>query len=366
MSTKLPSIFKKNTLTNSAPRLTDSVFTATDPNVMNAFGSEATDFATNPDMSSDMKKFIETFVKAGEYKAKATAEANRAAAKATAEANKATAEANRAASSSAAKRKEDLKRRLKKKEAKKMLKRIQEMSAQMSIKPTAPKKRPTHTRRQISRPGRKLKPSDMPSAMQSAMSFAPPSTPREAWGKGALKKLSRKKKKKKKAQTKKEQKKKAQTKKGQKKKAQTKKAQKKKAQTKKTKAKKGQKNRKINGGNILNKFLPNKNNKKGKMYFVKYKDDNDIEKKIPLTCNICNNNTFHEMKSMLRGGRAASFFDTEWIFDKNAKIAICSNCSHMLWFKKSDSLTETQNEPQPQQQPQPQQLQQQQQQANTI
>ena len=59
---------------------------------------------------------------------------------------------------------------------------------------------------------------------------------------------------------------------------------------------------------------------------------------IPLMCPICKNQTFFLKDSMLRGGRIASFFELEWLFDKSAKIAICSKCSHMTWFKDKGAI----------------------------
>ena len=41
---------------------------------------------------------------------------------------------------------------------------------------------------------------------------------------------------------------------------------------------------------------------------------------------------------MLRGGRWASFFDVEWLFDKSATICICSQCSKMQWFKDKHAV----------------------------
>ena len=57
-----------------------------------------------------------------------------------------------------------------------------------------------------------------------------------------------------------------------------------------------------------------------------------------LVCPICQNKNFFTKKSMLRGGRWASFFDTEWLFDNAALIAVCEKCSHISWFKDSKRI----------------------------
>ena len=59
---------------------------------------------------------------------------------------------------------------------------------------------------------------------------------------------------------------------------------------------------------------------------------------IPLVCPICKNDHFFIQTSMLRGGRWASFFDAEWLFDKSAKVTICDHCSHMEWFKDKNAV----------------------------
>jgi len=63
-----------------------------------------------------------------------------------------------------------------------------------------------------------------------------------------------------------------------------------------------------------------------------------IENTIPLVCPICKNNLFYTQTSMLRGGRWASFFDAEWLFDKSATVCICSQCSKMQWFKDKKAV----------------------------
>ena len=63
-----------------------------------------------------------------------------------------------------------------------------------------------------------------------------------------------------------------------------------------------------------------------------------IENTIPLVCPICKNNQFYTQTSMLRGGRWASFFDAEWLFDKSATVCICSQCSKMQWFKDKKAV----------------------------
>ena len=57
-----------------------------------------------------------------------------------------------------------------------------------------------------------------------------------------------------------------------------------------------------------------------------------------LFCPICKNNKFFTKQSMLRGVRWASFFDTEWLFDNAALIAVCEKCSHISWFKDSKRI----------------------------
>ena len=64
----------------------------------------------------------------------------------------------------------------------------------------------------------------------------------------------------------------------------------------------------------------------------------EIAKKIKLECKICNNDNFFVKQSMIRGGRAASFFATEWIFDKYSRITICSKCSNVQWFRNKKSV----------------------------
>ena len=55
--------------------------------------------------------------------------------------------------------------------------------------------------------------------------------------------------------------------------------------------------------------------------------------KFQLTCNMCKFDKFYVKNSMIRSGRWASFFSTEWLFDKSAKVAICGRCSYVHWFK---------------------------------
>ena len=58
-----------------------------------------------------------------------------------------------------------------------------------------------------------------------------------------------------------------------------------------------------------------------------------------LFCPICKNNKFFTKQSMLRGGRWASFFDAEWLFDNSALICVCERCSHISWFKDKTKIT---------------------------
>tara|TARA_A100001011_G_C14303293_1_gene841880 strand:- start:1051 stop:1359 length:309 start_codon:yes stop_codon:yes gene_type:complete len=69
----------------------------------------------------------------------------------------------------------------------------------------------------------------------------------------------------------------------------------------------------------------------------------EMEKKISLSCPVCNNNKFFVKQSMIRGGRAASFFATEWIFDKYSRITICSKCSNVQWFRDKKAVEEQDN-----------------------
>ena len=72
-----------------------------------------------------------------------------------------------------------------------------------------------------------------------------------------------------------------------------------------------------------------------KKVYKQYKVNDVItEKNTVIKCPMCHNDKFLKTKSMLRGGRVASFFDYEWIFDKGASILKCENCTHLLWFKK--------------------------------
>jgi len=57
-------------------------------------------------------------------------------------------------------------------------------------------------------------------------------------------------------------------------------------------------------------------------------------------CAQCGHNTFEKRKSMLRRGRFASFFGTEFLFDKSASILKCANCSHLEWFKQNVTKVE--------------------------
>ncbi|VVU94817.1 hypothetical protein CPAV1605_542 [seawater metagenome] len=64
----------------------------------------------------------------------------------------------------------------------------------------------------------------------------------------------------------------------------------------------------------------------------------EIKEKKKLCCSICKNNKFYTQKSMLRKGRVASYFNLEWLFDDKAIIYICSECSHIHWFKSKDKF----------------------------
>lgn len=76
--------------------------------------------------------------------------------------------------------------------------------------------------------------------------------------------------------------------------------------------------------------------------FHKYKYGQALKRDMGIVkCGQCGHNKFEKRKSMLRRGRFASFFGTEFLFDKSACVLKCANCSHLEWFKqqviKSDS-----------------------------
>jgi len=61
-------------------------------------------------------------------------------------------------------------------------------------------------------------------------------------------------------------------------------------------------------------------------------------KRVQLKCGICNHDKFYTKLTMIRGGRWASFWDTEWIFDKSAQLTICENCSNCMMFKNRKAI----------------------------
>ncbi len=89
-----------------------------------------------------------------------------------------------------------------------------------------------------------------------------------------------------------------------------------------------------------NKKRRNKTQKAGKKANSQevYISARERDNKIKLQCDICNNDKFYTKNSMLRGGRWASFFDTEWLFDRNAKLALCDKCSNIIWFKDKKAV----------------------------
>jgi len=106
---------------------------------------------------------------------------------------------------------------------------------------------------------------------------------------------------------------------------------------------KRRKRRKLKKGGGLKSMIFGKKSAKDSFFGKKNSHEifvsaQQIENRIPLICPICNNNKFFKKRSMLRGGRLASFTDLEWLFDANAVITICEKCSHINWFKNSNFL----------------------------
>lgn len=66
----------------------------------------------------------------------------------------------------------------------------------------------------------------------------------------------------------------------------------------------------------------------------------EVAGKIPLVCDICKSKKFIVKQAMIRGGRAASFFDLEWAFDKYSRILICNKCTKIHWFRSKDVIEE--------------------------
>ena len=92
------------------------------------------------------------------------------------------------------------------------------------------------------------------------------------------------------------------------------------------------KTRKRQRGGIRNPFRKKKKELGDKYRYIpsQKKDPSAID----IVCPQCKGVKFVQKKSMLRGGRIASYFGAEWIFDKNAWIYICINCSQITWFKR--------------------------------
>jgi hypothetical protein len=95
------------------------------------------------------------------------------------------------------------------------------------------------------------------------------------------------------------------------------------------------------------KTIRNKSKRgEGGGFFGKKKEATQIEVRSlgveakKLECLICSGDKFHTRKSMLRTGRIASFFDTEWLFDKNSTLVICEKCSYIHSFKSKDRIKE--------------------------
>jgi hypothetical protein len=59
------------------------------------------------------------------------------------------------------------------------------------------------------------------------------------------------------------------------------------------------------------------------------------KKKRPLVCNVCKNKGFMLEQAMLSSGRASSFFGLNTFLDKHTQLCVCSNCTHMMMFRKN-------------------------------
>lgn len=53
-----------------------------------------------------------------------------------------------------------------------------------------------------------------------------------------------------------------------------------------------------------------------------------------LKCNVCNNDTFWERKTLMNT-KMMTFVKLDWL-NKKAQNYICDNCGHVLWFLDKD------------------------------
>lgn len=96
----------------------------------------------------------------------------------------------------------------------------------------------------------------------------------------------------------------------------------------KNKQKKNKSHKKIKRGGATN-LLPDYN-----VYEISILEYGS-QKKRPLICNVCKNKGFMLGQALLSSGRASSYFGLNTFLDKHTQLCICSNCTHMMMFRKN-------------------------------